>query len=75
LNEIASIDDERSDAIARLVTRLTLREMGPYGLGRLSKKTINNFVKDRVISNELALYLPNGGERFATSALEEGLGL
>jgi len=75
VNEMLAVDDDMRKSFAELVCRLTVKELGLQALNNLSPRSLDYLVKARALTHEQALLHPNGGERYATSALEEGLGL
>jgi hypothetical protein len=75
VEEMMLFDDKISRALLTLVARMTIGEIGVEALSGLSKKSVDFLVGERVLSNEQALFHPNGGDRYAAPALEEGLGL
>ena len=75
LEEMVLGGDDDSIRIAILVARKVTQEIGVEVFNDISKKALDFLVSNRIFSSEQAMHHPRGGERYATSALEEGLGL
>lgn len=75
VNEMVALSDDTCKSFAQLVCRLTVKELGLQALNNLSKSSLNYLVKERALTYEQAMLHPSGGDRYAASALEEGLGL
>lgn len=75
INGLMGCPTEKIRNLAVTIARVAINEHGVAVLDPLNKKALEFLVQRGAITSEQAIHHPQGGDRFAILALEQGLGL